>query len=92
MDNDKLFAAYALILISGVVSTITASVMAGFASLPTALVFFEHVALGVAMRASYKFIGGFDWADWSFTRDRVAEAGEAEGVLSSSGPEADAKA
>lgn len=72
MDNDKTFAAYALILIAGVASVITSSVLAGFASLPTPVVFLEHVALGLMMRASYKTIGGFDWADWSFGSDETA--------------------
>lgn len=73
MYNDKHFALYAVILLSGVASAITASVMAGFATLPSPAVFLEHVALGLAIRASYKAIGGFDWADWSFTSDRRAE-------------------
>jgi len=72
--NDKNFALYAVILVSGVASVITASVLAGFAALPSPAVFLEHVALGLMMRASYKTIGGFDWADWSFTSDRTSAA------------------
>ena len=61
MSNDRAFAIYALIVISGVASVITASVMAGIATLPTPLVFAEHIALSLAFRAAYKSIGGFDW-------------------------------
>jgi hypothetical protein len=87
LDNDKVFTGYALILIAGVASVITSSVLAGFASLPTPAVFLEHVALGLMMRASYKTIGGFDWADWSFTRDRAP----AEAEFAPSGPAAHAE-
>jgi hypothetical protein len=61
VKNDKIFAAYALILVGGCASVITASVMAGFATLPTFAVFLEHIALSLAFRAAYKSIGGFDW-------------------------------
>ena len=81
MSNDRIFTAYALLLVSGIVSTLAASVLAGFASLPSAPVFFEHVALGLAIRTSYKLFGGFDWADWSFTSDATAAEVGAEGNL-----------
>ena len=61
MNNDKVFAAYALILVSGVASVITASVMASVAVLPSLAVFLEHLALSLLFRAAYKSIGGFDW-------------------------------
>jgi len=61
VTNDKLFAAYALILVGGVASVITASVMAGVATLPTFAVFAEHILLSLLFRAAYKSIGGFDW-------------------------------
>lgn len=74
MDNDKTFAAYALILVLGVVSMLTAAVMVlGDGTWPSPLAFAEHVALGLMMRAGYKSIGGFDRADWSVTSDRVRE-------------------
>ena len=85
MTNDKNFALYAVILVSGVASLITASVMAGFAALPSPLVFLEHLALGLTMRASYKTIGGFDWADWSFTSDHAPAAAEAGDLATPSG-------
>ena len=61
MDNDRFFAFYALTLIAGISSVITASVMAGVATLPTLGVFVEHVALSLAFRGAYKSFGGFDW-------------------------------
>ena len=90
MDNDKTFAAYALILIAGVASVITSSVLAGFATLPTPTVFLEHVALGLMMRASYKTIGGFDWADWSFGSERADAATAASDFAPPSGSAAQA--
>ena len=61
MDNDKIFAAYAVLLISGVASVITASVLSGIATVPTVGVFIEHVALSLTFRGMYKSFGGFDW-------------------------------
>ena len=65
MYNDNAFAVFALILIAGVASVITASVMAGFSTLPAPLTFLEHVALSLGFRAAYKGFGGFDWSDWA---------------------------
>jgi hypothetical protein len=65
MDNDKLFTAYALVLIAGVASVVTASVAAGVAVLPTPLVFVEHLCMSLLFRAAYKSIGGFDWPIWA---------------------------
>jgi hypothetical protein len=90
LDNDKMFAAYLLILITGVTSTLATSVMAGFASLPSPLVFLEHVALGLAIRASYKSIGGFDWADWSIGGLPSGAASQAKELLSPPGEAAKA--
>ena len=61
MNNDRFFAVYALLLVGGVASVITASVMAGVATLPTFAVFMEHIVLSLLFRAAYKSIGGFDW-------------------------------
>jgi hypothetical protein len=65
MHNDKLFTAYALVLIAGVASVLTASVVAGVAALPTPLGFVEHLAMSLLFRAAYKSIGGFDWPIWA---------------------------
>ena len=73
MQNDKAFAAAAIVLFAGLASVLTASVLAGFAMLPAPLLFLEHVAMGVAMRAAYKFIGGWNWADWTLTSEPTAE-------------------
>ena len=61
MDNDRIFAAYALILVAGVASVITASVVSGIATLPSAGVFLEHLALSFGFRGAYKSLDGFDW-------------------------------
>jgi hypothetical protein len=74
LDNDKAFAIYALLLIAGVASMITASLVAGFATLPSPIGFVEHLALGLAFRAAYKGFGEFSWDDWSLLNDRVDQA------------------
>ena len=61
MDSDRFFIFYALTLIAGVASCITACVMAGVASLPSLGMFVEHLALSLAFRGAYKSFGGFDW-------------------------------
>ena len=61
MDNDRIFTIYALTLIAGVASVITASVLAGYATLPSVGVFLEHVAMSLAFRGAYKSFGGFEW-------------------------------
>jgi hypothetical protein len=90
LDSDNAFTAYALILTSGVASVLTASVIAGVSTPPSAGVFLEHVLLGLAIRAAYKSMGGWNWAEWGFTGERAAEATAAAGLPSS--PAADAKA
>ena len=84
MDTNKAFAVYALTLIAGVGSVLAASVLAGITTAPSPAVFMEHVALGLMMRAAYKSIGGWDWADWSLTSEPAGEAIAATGFLSSS--------
>ena len=61
MDNDRIFAAYTLSLVAAVASMITASILAGFTTLPTAGVFIEHLVMSLGLRAAYKSIGGFEW-------------------------------
>ena len=61
MDNDRIFGTYALILVAGVASVITASISAGIATVPEAGVFLEHLAMSFGFRAAYKSLDGFDW-------------------------------
>ena len=68
MDSNRAFTVYALTLIAIVGSVITASVAAGIATLPTAGVFLEHLALSIGFRTAYKSFGGFDWVyEWADT-------------------------
>jgi hypothetical protein len=76
VDNDKAFAAFALILLVGVVSVVSTVVLTGPGTWPTPAHLAEHVALGLSMRFAYKWIGGFNAADWSVTSERVREAAE----------------
>ena len=58
MENDKLFSLYAFTLLAGVASVATASIMAGYAALPSLWVFVEHLAMSLTVRAAYKSLGG----------------------------------
>ena len=91
MDNDKALAGYALILIAGVASVLTASVLAGVTRLPSPVVFMEHVALGLMIRAAYKSLGGWNCADWSFTSEPAGEAAAAKAFPSPSSTTANAE-
>jgi hypothetical protein len=61
LDNDRAFTVYALTLIGIIATVITTSVASGIATVPTAGVFLEHLALSVGFRAGYKSFGGIDW-------------------------------
>jgi hypothetical protein len=68
LENDRAFTLYALTLIAIIGSVITASVATGIATLPTAGVFLEHLALSLGFRTAYKSFGGFDWVyEWADT-------------------------
>lgn len=70
MDNDKAFAAYALILFVGVVTVVaTVVTVLGTGTWPTPLHLAEHVALGLTVRAGYKWVGGWNPADWAVTSE-----------------------
>ncbi len=90
MDNDKVFAAYALTLTLGVCAALAYAVNAGFATIPTPVVAFEHLAMSFGMRFAYKSIGGIDASDWNiFGSSRRHEVVD-EVPLSVSGFTADA--
>jgi hypothetical protein len=75
LDNDRVFAAYVVILFPGFASLITASIVTGIASVPSPVSFLEHLALSLGFRAAYKSLnGGFSWDDWSITRGRASAA------------------
>jgi hypothetical protein len=61
LANDRAFTVYAVTLIAIITSVITATVLAGIATLPSAGVFLEHLALSAGFRAAYHSLGGLDW-------------------------------
>jgi hypothetical protein len=65
VENDKLFAAYALVLVAGIGSVIAALLAVGVASPPDPLGLIEHVTFSLLMRASYKSLDGWDWSEWT---------------------------
>ena len=77
MTNDKCFGIYAITLLAAVASVLTASVMAGVTTVPSPLMFLEHLALGLRFRAAYKSIPGLDNVDWPWQVD-AAQAGVVE--------------
>ncbi len=77
MSNDRAFMIFAMTLVAGVLSVLTASVMAGMASVPTPVMFAEHLFFTVGFRAAYKALDGPGWWGWMPIEDAELEAAEA---------------
>jgi hypothetical protein len=58
MGNDKVFGLWVVALIAGITTVITTQVLAGVATVPTLIVFAEHVGLGLLIRGAYKSFDG----------------------------------
>lgn len=54
MENNRAFGIYAAALFGGVLSVISASVMAGVTTLPGVVTFVEHVSMSLLFRTAYK--------------------------------------
>lgn len=77
MSNDKAFAIYVMALVTGVLTVLTALIVAsGGAAMPPFVKVVEHLALGLGVRAAYKSLGGWNPADWSLGGDPVLEPAE----------------
>ena len=74
MGSDKIFGLYAAALVGGVLTMLTAVVLAGVATVPTPLFVVEHVGLGLLFRASYKSLAGPGWAFGTREAEEVVEA------------------
>lgn len=81
LDNDKAFAAYAMILLALVGTVLTTVVVTQFPTVPSFLGIAEHVMLGLLIRASYKSFAGWDWSDWSLGSERPIKVVPAELVV-----------
>lgn len=83
MESNKAFGIYVAVLVGGILSVVSASVMAGVTTLPGVFTFVEHVSLSLLFRAAYKsFDGPYDiMATISARRDaRTAEAATPAGI------------
>jgi len=73
VSNDKAFATWALLIIASAGLLLTGLVTAGLTTLPSLGAFLDHAVLALGVRFAYKWVGGFEWADWSVFGD-AAEA------------------
>ncbi len=87
MENDKYFSIYAFTIIGALAAVITASLQAGFTTMPSFFVFAEHIAMSLCVRAAYKSFG-WDWGLWTFG---IGERPVAEGADLEAAPAADEK-
>jgi len=74
VDNDKVFVAYALILVA-CIGSLLATMVAGN-PFPQPLSLLAHLGMSLMMRASYKSLGGWDPSEWTLAvgRPRAAAA------------------
>ncbi len=84
MDSNRVFGIYTAALVGGILSVITASVMAGMTTVPSFFTLVEHVSMSLLFRTAYKsFDVNFDafamFRGWKI--ERVAEATAASGSI-----------
>jgi hypothetical protein len=65
LDNNKAFAAWMLLVVGGAGTLLLTLILTGAASLPPLPTLIADVALGLSVRFAYKWVGGFESADWS---------------------------
>jgi hypothetical protein len=61
VDNDKIFATYALSLIAGTITLVTAIFMGSGHSFPPFAFVAEHLALSLLFRSAYHSLDGSNW-------------------------------
>jgi hypothetical protein len=71
LSDNKAFAAWALSLVAGAAILVIAVTSTGLTSLPDPFTFLQKVAMGLSVRAAYKWFGGWDWNEWSIAGDAV---------------------
>jgi hypothetical protein len=74
LDNNKAFAAWVLLVVGGAGTLLLTLILTGVASMPPLPNIMADVALGLCIRFAYKWVGGFDSADWSFAGVPTEEA------------------
>jgi hypothetical protein len=84
VDSNRVFGIYTAALVGGILSVITASVMAGMTAVPTFFTLVEHVSMSLLFRAAYKsFDVNYDvfamFRGWRI--ERVTEAAAASGSM-----------
>jgi hypothetical protein len=79
--DNKAFATWVFCLVGGAATLITTLVLAGIATVPPATTLLTDIAMGLAIRAAYKQVGGWDWSDWAWSF-----AGDAPAALASVTP------
>lgn len=87
LGDNKAFAVWTLLLLAGTASLVAMLTLTGLTTLPDPLTFLQKVMMGLGVRASYKWFGGWDWAEWSIGN----EASEGEHYANPGAP-ADAAA
>jgi hypothetical protein len=79
LSDNKAFAAWALFIVTGAAILVAALTTTGLTTLPDAFTLLQKIAMGLSVRAAYKWFGGWDWAEWSIAGDAVVASGEFHG-------------
>jgi len=87
MENDKYFSIYAFTILGALAAVVSASLQAGFTTMPSFWVFAEHIAMSLCVRAAYKSFA-WNWGPWTFG---IGERPVADTGLSEAAPAADEK-
>ena len=74
LDDNKAFAGWVLLVVGGAATLMVALLLTGVAKLPPLPNIVADVALGLCIRFAYKWVGGFDSADWSLAGVPTEEA------------------
>jgi hypothetical protein len=61
MDNQKVFTIFAITMIAGTATVITAAVTLQGGSFPPVIYLIEHVVLSLLLRSAYKSFDGTNW-------------------------------
>ena len=67
MKDNKIFAGWALLLVSGSALVLGSMFLMGVASFPPLATLLTDIAMGLGIRAAYKQVGGWDWNEWKWS-------------------------
>jgi len=65
--DNRAFAGWVVFVVGGAAILFASLVLTGVAVMPPLATFVKDVAMGLGIRAAYKQVGGWDWAEWAWS-------------------------